>query len=170
MEKYIVAADIKVLDNSLSRYVSMINNNYDAKFEVYENQIRQLIPQQLKASINEGAPGSSYFTCEKAVTKACCKSTTNSFNCQRCDCWLGVKCDEPLTVWQVAPCPFIQDPNNQGRILTWRYSLVNPQAWYDYILQEFGIEQAWVTFETYSELHPVPYFSIASSNEKRYFI
>lgn len=74
MNKYLVNANIRNLNTALQTYKDTIHDGYDAKFAIYADQIKRLVPQQLLQAMR-GAEKSGFWRCEETYTPdPCCKS------------------------------------------------------------------------------------------------
>lgn len=143
VDLYLMRVESKLLDKAVKSYTDAINNGYDAKFKVYEQHIKELVPIQLKFWMR-GAEASGFFSCTTTGYRSCCRQCTTGCapTCVKGDtCVPGImtiktKCPENI--------PDSWDPNPVDQIT---YTLTNADGFYAVILKEYGIAKSWIKFE-----------------------
>ena len=65
--QYVGDVEGKILDQALNDYQSTIADGYDSKFQIFQDQIKALIPQQLREAMSK-AQSSGFWSCTEKKT------------------------------------------------------------------------------------------------------
>jgi hypothetical protein len=145
MEQYIVDAQVATLETGLNNYTKLINNGYDEKFKVYERYAKNQVPDQV-VSFMVSDKVDKYFTCTSYDYVTCCDTCQHAacgLNCLHFDgCKNGM---QKVAIQCPRIAPFIGFPD--GKIVpNATFTLTDSKGFWKDIEEEYGIEQAWITF------------------------
>lgn len=144
MDKYLVNANIKSLNKALQTYKDTIHDGYDAKFAIYADQIKRLVPQQLR-DVMRDAQKSGFWRCEETYTPdPCCSSCW--MNACRGPCDHSDNCENKGKARRRVDCP-AYIPEMPGMVSSYTetfYMLVDEDGFYKHLMDRYGIDRSWV--------------------------
>ncbi|KXJ92532.1 pectate lyase superfamily protein-domain-containing protein [Microdochium bolleyi] len=155
IDKYLVVAQAKMIDGALQKYGQTISGGYDAKFKIYADHIKRLVPGQL-VSYMAKAQSSGFWSCAKKEVVLCCSDCHNPCgSCAGCSAGAGCVSGERL---KPVPCPtaipsgvYTNDPD----VAEIHYTLTNEDGFYADLMKTYGIERKWVKLDEHMVyLHP----------------
>lgn len=150
MNKYILSAEIKMLDQSLQAYTKTINDGYDRKFAIYADQVKRLVPQQLLRAMR-GAQASGFWECEETYTPLpCCRYCGSAQQCPN-SCNLDSNCKTIPKATRKVDCPtYIPEYAGIKSYPEITYHLVDRDGFYEDLMKKYGIDRSWVVLGDYT--------------------
>ncbi len=146
IEKYLFDIQISVMETALSSYKDIINNGYDKKFQIYQDYIKDQIPDELY-NFMASDKVDKYFKCKETKTGHCCKDCSWGGCAQ--DCIPGKDCTSGLVTNDLPKCPQIAAPMDLvsgQQVPNTTFSLVDSNGFFGELDSSLGINQSWISF------------------------
>lgn len=148
MNRYIVDAEIRIMDDALRQFKDLVDNGYDDKFRIYEEYTTEQVPVQINAFMGNGH-ADDYFKCEQYSTVNCCSSCRYATCNENCDNSSG--CQNGPGYHKIT-CPTDYKDGSDGidwyntKVPNVTYTLVDSDAFYKAISDEYGLAESWIAF------------------------
>ncbi|KAJ3573081.1 hypothetical protein NPX13_g4829 [Xylaria arbuscula] len=146
VEKYLIDAQVAVMTEALEKYQDLIEHGYDAKFKIYEDYVKEQIPDQLN-NFMASDKVDKYFTCSETKDIRCCKDCSYATCLEGCtkgnDCVAGRGSAETDT------CPkfeFTLDLLDPKTVPNATFTLNDADGFFKDLEDTWGIDKSWIKF------------------------
>jgi len=132
-----------------------VSGGYDAKFKIYANHVKGLVPGQLISYMSQ-AQSSGFWSCGKKEMVFCCSDCHNPYgSCQGCTGGDGCVSGQRLVP---VPCPTAIPSGvftSDSSVAEIHYTLTNEDGFYADLLKKYGVDRTWVKIDEHLVyLHP----------------
>lgn len=146
VEQYLVDVQVAVLDSALKKYKKLVDKGYDEKFRVYEDYVRDQIPDQIN-NFMASDKVDIYFQCKETKNILCCYDCRYA-NCLD-SCVKGRDCKKGRGTIIMDKCPqmeFEVRTLDSTYIPNATFTLTDSEGFWSDIGEKWGIVESWVKF------------------------
>ncbi|KAF2119736.1 hypothetical protein BDV96DRAFT_642744 [Lophiotrema nucula] len=147
VEQYLVDVQVAVLGAALKRYKDLVDNGYDKRFEVYEKNVKNQIPDQIN-NFMASDKVDKFFKCKETKKVVCCR-TCRFDNCMH-DCVKGNDCKDGWGTIDMDKCPrfeFESRAFSEDHIPNATFTLTDGEGFYKDLSDTWAIDEDWIRYD-----------------------
>ncbi|CAG5181777.1 uncharacterized protein ALTATR162_LOCUS9829 [Alternaria atra] len=150
MEQYILNVQVAIYEDALATYKTLVDGDYDKKFEIYQKFVKAQIPDQIDNFMASDRVD-KYFTCKDYKWRTCCSSCKVPECAVDCVGYISDKnCKSGYGDVAMDKCPKMEF-GDKGldvgeRIPNVTFTLNDSDSFFKDLADAWGIEESWISF------------------------